>query len=155
MIESFMYVGIGLLLGCLLGVAFVPLVQNRAIRLAVRRLEGRLPQSIGEIQADKDLLRAEFAMSAQRLEIIIEQLRNKITNQLVELSKKSNIINRLNLERNELKAEVANLRSELAGAQKTSQSPRQIRSAKEHRRRRGIKHRNSETGTVAIDGLTT
>lgn len=101
MIDSVMYVGIGLLLGCLLGVAFVPFVQNRA--LAVRRLEGRLPQSIGEIQADKDLLRAEFAMSARRLEIIIEQLRNKITNQLVELSKKSNIINRLNLERMNLR----------------------------------------------------
>src|SRR4029450_10082482 len=41
MIDSVMYVGIGLLLGCLLGVAFVPFVQNRA--LAVRRLEGRLP----------------------------------------------------------------------------------------------------------------
>jgi predicted RNase H-like nuclease (RuvC/YqgF family) len=152
MIESIMYVGIGLLFGCLLGVAFVPLVQNRAIRLAVRRLEGRLPQSIGEIQADKDLLRAEFAMSARRFEITIEQLRDKITNQLVELSKKSNIINRLNLERNELKAEVANLRREVAGAQKTAQSPRQIRSAKDHRRRRGIKHRNSETGTVVSQG---
>jgi hypothetical protein len=148
MIELFMYVGIGLLFGCLLGVAFVPFVQNRAIRLAVRRLEGRLPQSIAEIQADKDLLRAEFAMSARRFEITIEQLRNKITNQLVELGKKSDIINRLNLERNKLKAEVANLRREVAGAQKTAQSPRQIRSDKDHRRRRGVKHRNSETGTV-------
>jgi hypothetical protein len=113
MIESFMYVGIGLLLGCLLGIAFVPLVQNRAIRLTVRRLEGRLPQSISEIRADKDLMRAEFAMSTRRLEIIIEQLRNKITNQLVELSKKSDLITRLNLERNELKAEVIDLRREV------------------------------------------
>jgi uncharacterized membrane protein YccC len=81
MIESFMYVGIGLLLGCLLGVAFVPIVQNRAIRLAVRRLEGSLPQSMAQIRADKDLLRAEFAMSTRRMEITIEQLRNKMTNQ--------------------------------------------------------------------------
>jgi uncharacterized membrane-anchored protein YhcB (DUF1043 family) len=139
MIESFMYVSIGLLLGCLLGVAFVPLVQNRAIRLAVRRLEGRLPQSMAQIRADKDLLRAEFAMSTRRMEITIEQLRNKMTNQAVELGKKSDIINRLNLERNELKAEDA--------TQKTTQRPRQIRSAKDHGRR-GTKHRNSETGSV-------
>jgi uncharacterized membrane protein YccC len=148
MIESFMYVGIGLLLGCLLGVAFVPAIQNRAIRLAVSRLEGSLPQSMAQIRADKDLLRAEFAMSTRRMEITIEQLRNKMTNQAVELGKKSDIINRLNLERNELKVEVTNLRREVAGAQKTAQSPRQIRSAKDHRRRRGTKHRNRETGTL-------
>jgi hypothetical protein len=113
MIESIMYVGIGLLFGCLLAVAIVPLVHNRAVRLTAKRLEGRLPRSIAEIQVDKDLLRAEFAMSARRFEIIIEQLKNKITNQLVELGKKSDLINRLNLERNELKAEVMNLRREI------------------------------------------
>jgi len=37
----------------------------------------------------------------------------KITNQLVELGKKNDVINRLNLERNELKAEVMNLRREV------------------------------------------
>jgi len=68
MIETIMYVGIGLLFGCLLAVAIVPLVHNRAVRLTAKRLEG-LPQSIAEIQVDKDLLRAEFAMSARRFEI--------------------------------------------------------------------------------------
>src|SRR4030095_11643485 len=116
---------------------------HRAIRLAVSRLEGSLSQSMAQIRADKDLLRADFAMSSR---ITIEQLRNKMTNQAVELGKKSDIINRLNLERNELKAEVTNLRS--AATQKTTQRPRQIRSAKDHGRR-GTKHRNSETGTVA------
>jgi uncharacterized membrane protein YccC len=151
MIESLMYVGIGLLLGCLLGVAFVPLVLNRAIRLAVRRLEGSLPQSMAQIRADKDLLRAEFAMSTRRMEITIEQLRNKMTNQAVELGKKSDIVNRLNLERNELKAEVTNLRREGAGSQTTSQRPRQSHRARSHGRR-GIKHKKSETGTVVSQG---
>jgi hypothetical protein len=131
MIESIMYVGIGLLFGCLLAVAIVPLVHNRAVRLTVRRLEGRLPQSIAEIQADKDLLRAEFAMSSRRFEIIIEQLKNKITNQLVELGKKSDLINRLNLERNELKAEVMDLRREV---------PRPRASARDRRNRRRLEN---------------
>ena len=112
MIESIMYMGIGLLFGCLLAGAIVPLVHNRAIRLTVRRLE-RPSQSMAEIQADKDLLRAEFAMSIRRFEITVEQLKNKITNQLVELGKKSDIINRLNLEHNQLKAEVMNLRTKV------------------------------------------
>ena len=58
---------------------------------------------MGEIQADKDLLRAEFAMATRRLEIIIEQLRNKNASQLIELGRKSNVINRLKLELNTLK----------------------------------------------------
>ena len=147
MIESFMYVGIGLLLGCLLGIAFVPLIQNRAIRLTVKRLERRLPQSIEEIRADKDLLRAQFAMSARRSEIIAEHLRNKMTNQAVELGKKSDIINRLNVERNELKAEITNLRSGVVGS-KMAQRPPKIGAVKDHRRRGGAKHRNAETGTM-------
>jgi hypothetical protein len=131
MIESIMYVGIGLLFGCLLAIAIVPLVHNRAVRLTVRQLERRLPQSIAEIQVDKDLLRAEFAMSARRFEIIIEQLKNKITNQLVELGKKSDLINRLNLERNELKAEVMDLRREV---------PRPRASARDRRNRRRLEN---------------
>ena len=131
MIESIMYVGIGVLFGCLLAIAIVPLVHNRAVRLTAKRLEGRLPQSIAEIQVDKDLLRAEFAMSARRFEIIIEQLKNKITNQLVELGKKSDLINRLNLERNELKAEVMDLRKEV---------PRPRASARDRRNRRRLEN---------------
>jgi hypothetical protein len=69
-------------------------------------------------------------MSTRRMETTIEQLRNKMTNQAVELGKKSDIVNRLNLERNELKAEVTNLRREGAGSQTTSQRPRQSHRAR-------------------------
>src|SRR3974377_2611912 len=98
MIESIMCIGIGLLGGCLIGVAVVPLVHNRAVRLTVRRLEGALPQSFEEIQADKDLLRAEFAMSARRLEIIIEQLKSKAAGQLGQWNRKMNFITRFKRE---------------------------------------------------------
>src|SRR5262245_28849546 len=95
MVEVAMYIGIGLLTGCLVAVALVPLVHERAVRLTVRRLEAKLPQSITEVEADKDLLRADFAMSARRMEITIERLRNKTANQLAELSRKTDVINRL------------------------------------------------------------
>lgn len=106
MIESAMYISIGLLVGCLVAVAVVPLVHERAVRLTIRRLEAALPQSIAEFQADKDLLRAEFAMSARRMEITIEQLRNKIASQLVELGKRTDAINRLKTQRDGLKIEL-------------------------------------------------
>ena len=116
MIEAIMYVGIGLLLGCLIAVAVTPLVHNRAVRLTTRRLETALPQSMEEIQAGKDLLRAEFAMYARRLELINEWHKNKITSQLVELSKKSDVINWLKRDRDRLRMQVEALKQQLAAA---------------------------------------
>src|SRR6476661_7698677 len=81
MIESSMYFGIGLLFGALIGLVLIPLIHGRAVRLTTRRLEAVLPESMAEVQAEKDLLRAEFAMSTRRLEMTVEQLVNK-TNQI-------------------------------------------------------------------------
>ena len=44
---------------------------------------------MAEVQAEKDLQRANFAMSMRRLEMTVEQLVNKTTSQVVELSKKT------------------------------------------------------------------
>ena len=46
-----------------------PSSQSRAVRLTMKRLEAATPLSMAEIQADKDQLRAEFAMSTRRLEM--------------------------------------------------------------------------------------
>jgi uncharacterized membrane-anchored protein YhcB (DUF1043 family) len=123
MIETIMYIGIGLLAGCLIGVAVIPLVHDRAVRLTARRLEAALPRSIADIEADKDLLRAEFAMSARRLEIIVEQHKNKITSQLVDLSRKSDAINRLNIDRDGLKVEAIGLRMQVEALKKRLPAP--------------------------------
>src|SRR6516165_4389283 len=92
MVEPIMYLAIGFLLSMLCGLAIVPLVHNRAVRLTTRRLEAATPLSMAEIQADKDQLRAEFAMSARRLEMSVEQLKNRTTSQLAELGKKNDTI---------------------------------------------------------------
>ncbi len=88
MIEPIMYFGIGFLVAALLGLVVIPLVHGRAVRLTMRRLEAATPLSMAEIQADKDQLRAEFAMSTRRLEMSVDQLKNRTTSQLSELSKK-------------------------------------------------------------------
>src|SRR5271156_334134 len=106
MIEPIMYVAIGFLLSMLCGLMIVPLVHNRAVRLTTRRLEAATPLSMAEIQADKDQLRAELAMSARRLEMSVDQLKNKTTSQLAELGKKSDAINRMKLELGEKNATI-------------------------------------------------
>ena len=106
MIEPIMYFGIGFLVAALIGLAVVPLVHGRAVRLTMRRLEATTPLSMAEIQADKDQLRAEFAMSTRRLEMSVEQLKTKSTSQLAELGKKGDAINRLKVELGEKTAAI-------------------------------------------------
>src|SRR5215813_12856960 len=98
MIEPIMYGGIGFLIASLLVIGLIPLVHARAVRLTMRRLEAVTPMSMTEIQADKDQLRAEFAMSTRRLEMSVEQMKAKTTSQLAEIGKKSEAIGRLKLE---------------------------------------------------------
>src|SRR6202020_2183101 len=109
MIEPIMYLAIGFLISMLFGLMIVPLVHNRAVRLTTKRLEAATPLSMAEIQADKDQLRAEFAMSARRLEMSVDQLKNKTTSQLAELGKKTDAINRMKLELGEKNATIFSL----------------------------------------------
>src|SRR6201998_1084440 len=109
MVEPIMYLAIGFLISMLFGLMIVPLVHNRAVRLTTGRLEAATPLSMAEIQADKDQLRAEFAMSARRLEMSVDQLKHKTTSQLAELGKKTDAINRLKLELGEKNATIFSL----------------------------------------------
>ncbi len=106
MIEPIMFFGIGFLVAALVGLVVIPLVHGRAVRLTMKRLEAATPLSLAEIQADKDQLRAEFAMSTRRLEMSVEQLKNRTTSQLAELGKKGDAINRLKIELGEKTATI-------------------------------------------------
>jgi chromosome segregation ATPase len=95
MIESIMYFGGGFLVASLLALVLISFVHQRAVRLTKRRLEDAIPVSMAELQADKDNLRAEFAVSSRRLEITVEQLRAKVTAQLGEIARKAEAVNLL------------------------------------------------------------
>ena len=110
MIESLLFFAMGFCLASLSVLVTVPLVHGRAVRLTTRRLEGAIPTSRAEILADKDLLRAEFAMSTRRLEMDVERLRTKSAIQLAELGRKGDALNRF-------KIEVGTLRNQLSAAE--------------------------------------
>src|SRR5436190_1645276 len=101
MIEPVMYIGIGFLIAGLLVIGVIPLVHARAVRLTMRRLEALTPISRAEIQADKDQLRAEFAMAMSRLEMNVEQMKAKATSQAADIGRKSDAIGRLKFELSE------------------------------------------------------
>jgi len=119
-IEPTMFLTLGFLFASLIGVAVIPLVHRRAVRLTTRRLKAVLPQLTGETQADKDLLRAEFAMSPRGLESTVERLRSKITDQGFELAKKEDAINRLRIERDALNIKIAALETQAAVAARSA-----------------------------------
>ena len=114
MIESAMYFSMGFFLASLGALAVVSLVHGRAVRLTTRRLEAKIPSSMEEILADKDLLRAEFATSTRRLETSIEQLRAESASQLAELGRKSDAVNRIKIELHALRDKVGPTEEEFA-----------------------------------------
>jgi predicted nucleic acid-binding Zn-ribbon protein len=118
MIEPIMYVGIGFLLGGLVGLIVVPLVHDRAVRLTIRRLEASVPQTMEEIAADEDLLRAEFAMSTRRFEMNIEKVKEKNASLLMQLGKRNEIINRLKIQHDAEKAKVLDLTTQVEDLKK-------------------------------------
>ena len=86
-----MYFGIGFLASTLIAIAIIPLVHNRAARLATRRVISSMPQSLTEIVAEKDSTRAVFAVAVRRSEIRIEELINKVVAHAGELKHQSSI----------------------------------------------------------------
>ena len=63
-----MIFALGFLVASLLALAALPTVNARAARLARRRIEATLPVSVSEVVAERDHLRAEFAVTQRRLE---------------------------------------------------------------------------------------
>jgi len=106
MIEAIMYFALGFLGASLIALVVLSAVWHRAVRLTTKRIEGAIPVSMSEIQADKDQLRAEFAMSTRRLENSVEQLKFKTTEQFAEIGRKSESIRLLKNEVEEKTAKI-------------------------------------------------
>ncbi len=88
MIEIVMYVALGFLLAWLIALVLAPQLWRRAVRLTTRRLEATMPMSPKEIEADKDELRAQFAVQVRRVEIALAKAKESAARNLVERSKR-------------------------------------------------------------------
>jgi chromosome segregation ATPase len=89
-IENVMYFVLGLLVAGLLALIILPAVWRRAVRLTKKRIEAATPMTMAEFRADKDQLRAEFALSTRRLEMNVEALRRRLSDQLRDINRKKN-----------------------------------------------------------------
>lgn len=99
LIENIMYFALGLLVAGLLALIVMPAVWQRAVRLTKRRIEAATPITMAEFRADKDQLRAEFALSTRRLEMNVETLRKRLAEQLGDVNQKRSDLGALKAER--------------------------------------------------------
>ncbi|RWX60080.1 hypothetical protein EN780_32935, partial [Mesorhizobium sp. M4B.F.Ca.ET.089.01.1.1] len=69
MVQSILFFALGFLCAGFLALLIAPAIWRRAVALTRRRVEASMPLTLAEIQANKDQVRAEFAMSTRRLEM--------------------------------------------------------------------------------------
>lgn len=106
MIQSVMLVTLGFLLASLLAIFIAPAFWARAVRLTTARIKGSLPVSESEIRADKDQLRAQYAVRVHQLEKEIEEAKLKAARQLIGLNRRDASIT-------DLEAKITDLQSDL------------------------------------------
>ena len=75
MIEQSIYFALGCIVTALLALGFAPIFWSRALRLTRKRLQLQVPLSMQEILADRDQLRAGFAVERLRLEQAMERIK--------------------------------------------------------------------------------
>jgi chromosome segregation ATPase len=95
-IQSILFFALGFLTAGFLALLVAPAFWRRAVTLTRKRVEAAMPMTLDEIQADKDRMRAEFAMSARRLEMSAQALREKNAAQIVEIGRGHEEIKALN-----------------------------------------------------------
>ena len=93
--ETLMLVALGFVLALLLALLFGRGMWNVAIALGARRNAKNIPVQMLELQADRDRLRAEHAMMARKLELRLEDIKARMTEQMAEVSRSRNRVQSL------------------------------------------------------------
>ena len=109
MVQSVLFFALGFLCAGFLALMVAPAVWRRAVALTRRRIEASIPLTQSEIQADKDRIRAEYAMANRRLEMNVKALREKAAEQLVEISRGHEALKGLAIERTDKNHALAEL----------------------------------------------
>lgn len=95
LIEALMYFALGFMSAGILALVVMPPVWRRALRLTRRNIERTLPMTRAEIQAEKDQIRAGFALSTRTQDLTIERLKAQVTEQVIDINRKREVITHL------------------------------------------------------------
>lgn len=122
MIQTTLFFILGFLSAGFLALLVAPAIWRRAVALTKKRVEAAMPQTIEEIQAGRDQVRAELAISMRQLEMQAKSLKEKSAAQMVEIGRCREELSRVVEERDgkaatiaELERQAEELRAALAG----------------------------------------
>lgn len=85
-----MLIGLGFVLAFVIVLLFGRGVWNMAMRLGARRQAKQIPVAMLELQADRDRLRADHAMMSRKLELRLDDIKTRMTEQMAEVSRHRN-----------------------------------------------------------------
>lgn len=101
-----MLVALGFLAASLLGLLVASAFWSRAVRLTTARIKQSMPVSEPEIKADRDRLRAEYAIKVHKLETQLEQAKLARARQMIEINRRDASISTLETDVVQLKADL-------------------------------------------------
>jgi chromosome segregation ATPase len=133
MIEWAMLFALGFCTAGLIALLAIPAIWRRAEKVTSKRIRGALPISVGELQAEKDQLRAEFAMSARKLESSVDGLKDRMAESKTVIGKKDELIRKLRGDvsarrkvEEDLHSRIETMQSEIKRLEKTIQTNEEV-----------------------------
>ncbi|MGY6706954.1 MAG: hypothetical protein ACXIVF_01400 [Rhizobiaceae bacterium] len=114
MIQSILFFLLGFLCAGFLALMVAPVVWRRAVNLTRKRVESSIPLTLSEIQAEKDAIRADFAMATRRLEQKLQSTSDKAARQATELGRRHEEMKALVADRDAGTEKIAALNANLA-----------------------------------------
>ena len=123
--ETIMLIALGFVAALLVSLLVIRGVWRYGVNLGKRRIERRAPSAIAELKADRDRLKAEFAMQGRRLQLRLDDLKTRMAEQMAEASRNRNRLEQLVTEignrdkqLSQRDAEIGSLKSQLEGLER-------------------------------------
>ncbi len=113
-IETIMLFALGFILAALIAMFLGRGLWNYGVKIGQRRMQKLSPLSITEVQADRDRLRAEYAVMTRKLELRLDDLKDRMAEQMAEVSRNKTRIEDLHGEIDERDQLLAERESEAA-----------------------------------------
>ncbi len=94
-IETIMLVALGFVVAALVALLISRIGWSYAVKLGNRRTERDAPAKIAGLQAERDQLRAEYAMLSRKLELRLDDLKTRLAEQTAEVTRNRNRVDNM------------------------------------------------------------
>jgi LPS O-antigen subunit length determinant protein (WzzB/FepE family) len=115
--ETILLIVLGFTLASLVGLFMARMIWTAAVKVGVRRMQRQVPSSLVGLQTERDRLRAEFAMLAQRLGARLEESKLRLAENMAEVSRHRNRIHQIEASEAARMAELRQLRTRVKDAE--------------------------------------